>query len=298
MTPDIPTEGDPTDHIAVDVNGNPIAVRIDDDGQAIDSYFEGMSSSGIPRDYLGTGDVAALPRTSRLLSRTVTIGLNNGVVAEPLMLFPPDVNRLRVVVDIAPAALAALASKAMRSIAVTTPAAGAQWSYTVPAGEVVSLAAIRATLTTDATVANRVPGIEIVNAAGTVVYSQTTAITVPASTTRTLVFAPTAESSAPANGVALTTIPDDFILNAGWIVRSTLTAGAAGDAYTAITLLASAVADATAEGVCRLASDKSDCYGAAEFRSKWENDAHTGAVWVYAPNATGPVVLNAWTVTV
>lgn len=47
-----------------------------------------------------------------------------------------------------------------------------------------------------------------------------------------------------------------------------------------------------------IASDKTDCYGAAQTVStSWYNDLHTGSVWVYSTYVTGPVTVNVWSIT-
>src|SRR6516162_1693189 len=74
-----------------------------------------------------------------------------------------------------------------RPVAITTPAAGANWTVTVPGGRMWRPIAINATLVTSAAVANRIPGIQFqIYGVTTYVNDNSTAIT--ASTTRTLVY--------------------------------------------------------------------------------------------------------------
>lgn len=67
MNSSLPTEGDPTDHISVDVDANPILVIRDDDGLALDEYFEGMPNSPVRREMVDTDADVTLPRTTRII---------------------------------------------------------------------------------------------------------------------------------------------------------------------------------------------------------------------------------------
>lgn len=256
----------------------------DDDGMAIDEMFEPASWGPVShesREYAAEETKVA----TRLLSRQIVIGSNGGVIYDPVQLFPVDLSRKRLRIQLA-------APATLESIAIANPSAGAQWSYTVPAGEILKLASIRYTLTTDANVANRTPGFEILDSTGTVVYSQSSTITQPASLAKVYEYSNAGESFVPGSGLGtfLTTIPDEIVLAEGWVIRSTSVAGQVGDQYSAITLLGNT------DISCRLAADKSDCYGAAEFTGVWESDFHTGSVWVYAPDASGPITVNAWSI--
>jgi hypothetical protein len=61
-----------------------------------------------------------------------------------------------------------------KSVVVPNPAAGADWSVTVPASEVWSLVTITATLTTSAAVANRLPSLVVTD--GNVRYARMSAV--------------------------------------------------------------------------------------------------------------------------
>jgi len=121
-----------------------------------------------------------------------------------------------------------------RVIAGPAPAAGADWSVTVPAGKVWRLVSVQATLTTAVAVANRSPRLIVGD-------GDATFLTIP----------PVAVQAASLAGVfdwlehgsAYTTAPDQvlslpaLVLEAGWTVGTSTTAIQAADQWSAQQLL-------------------------------------------------------------
>lgn len=117
----------------------------------------------------------------------------------------------------------------------TNPAAGADWTYTVPAGFTQVLVSVRAVLTTSAVVANRVPVLRITIPTGQIVADIAAIAAQTASTTITYVWM----AGAPANNtnnVQQMSLPQGLRLPAGSVVQ-TITAGiSAGDQWSSISI--------------------------------------------------------------
>jgi hypothetical protein len=122
---------------------------------------------------------------------------------------------------------------AIRSVAGTTPAAGAELSDTVPTGARWELIAIVATLTTSAVVANRTP-VLLLDDGANVVWRVGSAQTQAASTTESYSFGQGTARSGTNPSAVVDILPNRGALLAGWRIR-TLTAGIdVGDQYSAI----------------------------------------------------------------
>jgi hypothetical protein len=129
-----------------------------------------------------------------------------------------------------PTKLNALVAKAAASIAVTNPAAGADWTATVTQAGV--LQSLRARLVTNATVANRVPLFIINDDSARTVYAsapftQTAGLTVDYIWGLALPINNT-------NGVSLVPIPQ-IVVMPNWIIKVVTTAIQAGDQWNPIT---------------------------------------------------------------
>lgn len=124
----------------------------------------------------------------------------------------------------------------LRSIAVADPAAGAEWSETVPTNARWVLYSVRATLTTDATVANRVPTVVIDDGANELARVASTAVQA-ASLVRPYSFG--AFGVGIDQGASGVTVPAPFPLplQGGWRVRSLTGAIVAGDDWSVPRLL-------------------------------------------------------------
>lgn len=116
----------------------------------------------------------------------------------------------------------------IRSITGTDPAAGAEWSETVPTNARWRLINVRAALVTDATVANRIPAITIDDGT-TIVFAMPSHANQAASLTFTYHgFA--AATNGFASGLTIAVpIPPDLVILPGWRVRSVTSALQAGD---------------------------------------------------------------------
>lgn len=125
---------------------------------------------------------------------------------------------------------------AIRSITGSTPAAGAEFSVTVPTGAQWRLQSLIASLTTSAAVANRAPTLVIDDGVNVVMQSTVSAVQV-ASTTGALTWA---EGFFRANFLGTTqgaSLPFDMILLAGFRIRSVTGLLQAADQYTAPQML-------------------------------------------------------------
>jgi len=119
-------------------------------------------------------------------------------------------------------------------INVTDPLAGAQWTQTVPANTIWLINCVEFQLATDATVANRVPRVEI--------FDGTTSMRVggsgqvhTASLTRDHILKPGGHGLGPATETSGDLAPRLY-LQPGWIIRSSTASLAAGDTHLNIAL--------------------------------------------------------------
>lgn len=123
----------------------------------------------------------------------------------------------------------------------TVPAAGAEWSQTVPPGEIWLIHAVHAILTASAVVATRFPTL--------VVDDQTTrsgrysaGAGVTAGQAIEMTWDQVGAFNSPASStVFMANIPADLILQSGWRLRSLTSAIDAGDQWSSISVTATIV---------------------------------------------------------
>lgn len=117
-----------------------------------------------------------------------------------------------------------------RTFTGTAPAAGSDWTVTVPAGKVWRVLSVRASLVTSATVANRAPALTVSD--GSAVF-----LTVPAPAVQaaslTGVFDWYEYASAQAVGNVQAAALPELIIPAGFVLASSTAAIAAGDQWSA-----------------------------------------------------------------
>lgn len=96
MSPDI-LDPDPHRPIAGDI--------ADDDGPALDQYFEAGDTLPVEYDTLPDPYAKDKPReTTRLITRTFSLASPDGIVpADPIMLLPADPNRVRLLISVSSA---------------------------------------------------------------------------------------------------------------------------------------------------------------------------------------------------
>lgn len=122
------------------------------------------------------------------------------------------------------------------SWAVAQPAAGSDWSVTVPAGEVWRLYCASSVLTTSSTVATRVPQFYIKDGAGNVVFKESPAAGQAASITGNWSILP-GVANQQNNGVNIAPIPSDLVLPEGFVIGVQTANIAAADQWSAIVAL-------------------------------------------------------------
>lgn len=122
------------------------------------------------------------------------------------------------------------------SVAGADPAAGAEFSVTVPTGARWRLVGTVATLVTDATVASRVVSL-IVDDGATAVYRAAAQTAQTASLTVIYSFGAGLPSAATAGGVSVNPLPEQLDLASGYRIRSLTAAIVAGDNWGAPQLL-------------------------------------------------------------
>lgn len=128
------------------------------------------------------------------------------------------------------------AQRVPRILTVPTPAAGADWSITVPAGVVWEIQTIKARLVTAVAVANR-GAVLVVNDSILDVFSAATGLVQAASLTTDHVFAREYGAAVTGSGsaVAIASWPNVPLLSA-WKITSLTTAIQAADQWSAIVL--------------------------------------------------------------
>lgn len=127
-------------------------------------------------------------------------------------------------------------------VPVATPAAGADWSLTVPAGHVYHLVSLYGQLVTSAAVATRIPRLSFTDGDSVFLDLPPFASQV-ASLTRRYAWAPAVSGTALGNSI-LSYLPD-LDLPAGWTIASVTDLIDAADAWTSVKLL---VRDLTVRG--------------------------------------------------
>ena len=117
---------------------------------------------------------------------------------------------------------------------VSNPAAGADWTFTVPAGQTLALESVTALLTTSVTVANRVPTLVVKDNLGRIVAEVVSPNAQAASLADEWVWAPGVVAAA--GPPIVTPIPPGLELAGGWTI-GTVTAGLqVGDQWSAIVI--------------------------------------------------------------
>lgn len=118
-------------------------------------------------------------------------------------------------------------------VSVASPAAGADWSTTIPAGHLYQLLAIRAILTTSAAVANRAA--RLILGDGTSTYAS---IPAPAVQAASLAVSYTWAAGAPGVSVDLAQLGylPDLVLPPAWTIGTSTRLIDVADAWTAIQL--------------------------------------------------------------
>lgn len=122
----------------------------------------------------------------------------------------------------------------LASNTVTQPSAGAQFSITVPAGEVWMLNSVAATLTTSATAGSRLVGWNIKDAAGNIVY-QFKLPTQTFGTNKTVLFgvAIGGLSQSVTDQVSMSALPN-MPMGTGWSFNTAPSAFQADDQWSSI----------------------------------------------------------------
>jgi hypothetical protein len=123
-----------------------------------------------------------------------------------------------------------------RSITVATPAAGANWSITVPPGASWTLISARATLVTSAAAANRTPNLQIKDGSGNIVLDALGGVAQTASLTVTWSWSAGAATSTVLSSVNSVGLPQGLKLNAGWVIQQATANLQAADQWSAIAL--------------------------------------------------------------
>ena len=122
----------------------------------------------------------------------------------------------------------------MKTNTVAQPAAGADWTWTVPSSTAYQIQSIRAQLVTSSTVAARQPLLKILDLSGNVVLEAPATGTQAASLTQDYDWTAGAPSAAVSDGVVVTELPQGLILEAGWTVQTVTAALQAGDQWSLI----------------------------------------------------------------
>lgn len=129
----------------------------------------------------------------------------------------------------------------LRSGSIPPVAAGADFTFRPSGSEWSKVVALRATLTTSATVASRVPVFQILQQDGTVVFDRAATTAQAASTIDVYDLSQTLPSDAnngsAANGFSALVLPD-FWLPSGWAIRSLTTAIQTTDQWSALSFAA------------------------------------------------------------
>lgn len=123
-----------------------------------------------------------------------------------------------------------------RSVTVTNPAAGADWSITVPTGASWTLNGVSALFTASAAVANRLPEIVLVSPGGTNLFVGTQNTFVTASQAITFMTGGNQVTLMPNANLAYVATNTSIRLQAGAVIKSVTTGIQAGDQWSNIVL--------------------------------------------------------------
>jgi len=122
-----------------------------------------------------------------------------------------------------------------QSLQVGNPAAGADWSTTVPTHQRWRLQSIVATLVTAVAVANRIPTF-IIDDGVNILWQVDAIVAEVASTTKVYALAPGQTAAAGAGNTVSLPLPGPQFLTPGWRVRASTAAIQAADQWSAISL--------------------------------------------------------------
>jgi hypothetical protein len=127
----------------------------------------------------------------------------------------------------------------LHTVTVGNPAAGADWTFTVPNAVRWRINSIAAVLTTSATVASRLPQLTVQDVGALTTYKAAANSLITASLVTLVAAAPASIGSSvavpPAQAVLIPT-PSDFIVEAGWIIQTNTVALQAGDQWSSINI--------------------------------------------------------------
>lgn len=123
-----------------------------------------------------------------------------------------------------------------RSTTISNPAAGANWSITVPTGASWTLNSVRATLTTAVAAANRIPDLQIKDGSGNIVLDALAGVAQTASLTDAWSWSAGAVTSTVLGSVNSVGLPAGFKLNSGWVIQQVTANLQAADQWSAIAL--------------------------------------------------------------
>jgi hypothetical protein len=107
-----------------------------------------------------------------------------------------------------------------RTVIPTAPIAGADWQVTVPAGVIWTLQSVTAQLQTSATVANRIPDLQIQDASGNIIQHALAGVAQTAGLTDTWSWSPGSVTSTVLGTLNTVNLPAGLRLSAGWKVRT------------------------------------------------------------------------------
>jgi hypothetical protein len=137
------------------------------------------------------------------------------------------------------AALAAeelLRARLVRQINVPSPAAGVEWTQTVPGGVIWELLSVKLRLVTSAVVANRQTILQCRDQDDVILRAGSNNVNIPASSTQTVTFENVGATTNLGSVIQGLLPSPPFVLQSGWKV-GTLTNGLdAGDQYSLVTL--------------------------------------------------------------
>lgn len=262
----------------------------DDDGRYIDEILypnpnDGLTLPPDPKLLVTDGQQKPRDRVTRMIGRAIRMLAGD----DPIQFFPADPHRVdaRLVFGIT--------SAASTLYDVTAPAAGADFTYTVPAGVYGTLQAVTATLATDANAATRHPILQVTRGGKNIAL-------VPNGNFGTI------SSSASygwmvggvATGGTTTTVGaalPPINVQPGDIIKSTQSGLQVGDQFSAVEILLQGSVD-NPNAVVRVGSEKSDVQSGAcievpinqPFSLTGNATPHTGSIWVQVPTTTAQQV--------
>lgn len=129
-----------------------------------------------------------------------------------------------------------LAGPVLRTQVIQSPAAGADWSFTIPGRSAMRIRAVRAVFTTAVAVATRIPALNISDGVQTVM-SLPGAAGEAAAITESYTWVPDCSALQTATGGAnMSYLPDHLVLPPGFVIASATANIQAADQWSAITI--------------------------------------------------------------